>query len=227
MRTIRHSVFETNSSSCHSITMETTPRKIMEFNENKRYYFSGLIVGGTAENKYTPDIKIDEGLYTLEELYDFFCQLIAYDSLEHYKGGQIDSRLLQVSSPIPYLYNTDEFDKDIERLKTFIIDNNSIDLFKFAFTGEGKNIFCSQLVLKAFILGVFYAYGLCTSFIMTKDELLGTNITFNQTEWGDSRSSARWGVLNSDHSQIGVQTACPDDSDIDTVYRFDADIRDN
>ena len=39
MKTIRPGTFETNSSSCHTITLKATKKQIDEFNEGKRWYF--------------------------------------------------------------------------------------------------------------------------------------------------------------------------------------------
>ena len=39
MRTIRPGTFETNSSSCHTITINCTQKELEEFNEGKRWYF--------------------------------------------------------------------------------------------------------------------------------------------------------------------------------------------
>ena len=45
MKTIRPGTFETNSSSCHTITLKATKKQIDEFNEGKRWYFYNRNLG--------------------------------------------------------------------------------------------------------------------------------------------------------------------------------------
>ena len=223
MRTIRKGTFETNSSSCHTITVETTPRIIEEFNEGKRLYFIGFRYGASKENDYKHIYDFPEGFYTCEELFEVFQTFIKIDNLAQYTRDSIDNRAFSVDSPISRY--SKYFERDFPKLKEWVIKHASVDLIKFAFTDFDDFDFFSKTIIYCFVQGAFsdYTYGFP---ILTKDELLSTNITFNTTEWGTDYSAARWGGKEIDGTyDIKVDPIYAENPD--KTYKFVADIRDN
>ena len=64
MRTIRPGTFETNSSSCHTITLKATKKQIDEFNEGKRWYFYNSNLGWNDPKR--------EAFLNFDELFEAF-----------------------------------------------------------------------------------------------------------------------------------------------------------
>lgn len=145
MKTIRRGTFETNSSSCHSITVNCTKKELDEFNEGKRFYFYSY---STNFNK--------EAFLTLEEAYELFKSYVDNsDVLE----SEISSYMLEEANnygvclaPLPWDSYEEYIKKDFERFKTYFKDNLCFDMFKFALDDNYENPkYFSKAILRSFI----------------------------------------------------------------------------
>ena len=81
MKTIRPGTFETNSSSCHTITINCTQKELEEFNEGKRWYFY---------NWDTDNFKRSEMFASLEDLYPEVAKIILSPDFENFKISDLN-----------------------------------------------------------------------------------------------------------------------------------------
>ena len=164
MKTIRQGTFETNSSSCHTITITCTPQELEEFNEGKRWYYYNWTNGGRVEK-----------FATLEELYPEVAKIIMSPEFEEFTtkdlsyyedGSEYGLNIKEL--PWEHNYNDEEYiEKDFQKFKKYVVDNFSFDMFRFAMEDDYEDPrFFSKVILRSFFQKFFMNTG-CPLFKIT------------------------------------------------------------
>lgn len=155
MKTIRHGTFETNSSSCHTITITCTPQELEEFNEGKRWYYY-----------HWANCERVEKFATLEELYTEVAKIIKSPEFEKfttndfsYESGSNYGINIQ-DLPWENSFGEEYIEKDFQKFKKYIIDNISFDMFRFAMEDDYDDPrYFSKVILRSFFQKFFMSNG--------------------------------------------------------------------
>ena len=152
MKTIRPGTFETNSSSCHSISLKATKKQIDEFNEGKRWYFYNSTLEWNDPKR--------EAFLNFDELFEAFNDAVKNtDVIEKTQCYNYSSRFSDFGVDIcdlPWGQDDEVVNKDYDRFKKYFIDNFDKDMFKFALDDEYDNPkYFSKVILRSFIYHVF------------------------------------------------------------------------
>lgn len=151
MKIIRNNVFETNSSSMHSISLDLTNENINMFNMNKLFYYSG-----------TKDLTIiSENFYKLEEIYNLLIKLVKIKNLKDIRliKYEIPNNIFNIQFPI---FTNNLKSKILEKIyKQYIMSNLSIDLVNYAYGNTSKinKYRLSKTIVKQIFQLIFYFYG--------------------------------------------------------------------
>lgn len=170
MKTIRSGTFETNSSSCHTITLKATKKQIDEFNEGKRWYFYNSNLGWNDPKR--------EALLNFDELFEVLNDAVKNtDVVEKTYCQDYCLRFSDFGVDIyglPWGRDDDEVvKKDYDRFKKYFVDNFDKDMFRFALDDEYDNPkYFSKIILRSFIYYIFDELG-CP--IMTIENLKNTH----------------------------------------------------
>ena len=156
MKTIRPGTFETNSSSCHSISLKATKKQIDEFNEGKRWYFYNSTLEWNDPKR--------EAFLNFDELFEAFNDAVKNtDVIEKTQCYNYSSRFSDFGVDIcdlPWGQDDEVVNKDYDRFKKYFIDNFDKDMFKFALDDEYDNPkYFSKVILRSFIYHVFNELG--------------------------------------------------------------------
>lgn len=170
MKTIRSGTFETNSSSCHTITLKATKKQIDEFNEGKRWYFYNSNLGWNDPKR--------EALLNFDELFEVLND--AVKNTDVVEKTYCQDYCLRFSDfgvdiyDLPWGRDDDEVvKKDNDRFKKYFVDNFDKDMFRFALDDEYDNPkYFSKIILRSFIYYIFDELG-CP--IMTIENLKNTH----------------------------------------------------
>lgn len=152
MRTVRKGTFETNSSSCHSVTFECTRKEIDEFNEGKRFYFYNYKNGSV------------EALLTIEEIYEKIKPLITEEYLESLSIWNADDYEYDKygfnGCGLPWKDISKETEKDFNRFKKYFLTNFDLDMLKFGLDPDYENPkYFSKRIIHDFIQFVMMGDG--------------------------------------------------------------------
>lgn len=128
---IRNNLFETNSSSCHSMSISYDAKKVTEFISSQRVYFR------PTWNDDTQD------LYSFKDLFNFIKE-DADNGFVDITSDDFDNSNFMNDS---YSLESD----DVERLKRYIIKNISVDLLKFALTDEENDNYPCKFLFRVFL----------------------------------------------------------------------------
>lgn len=157
MKTIRPGTFETNSSSCHTITLKATKKQIDEFNEGKRWYFYNSNLGWNDPKR--------EALLNFDELFEVFNDAIKNtDVVEKtqcydYYSSRFSNFGVDVYD-LPWCRDDEVVNKDYDKFKKYFIENFDKDMFKFALDDDYDNPkYFSKIILRSFIYHVFDELG--------------------------------------------------------------------
>ena len=169
MKTIRPWTFETNSSSCHTITLKATKKQIDEFNEGKRWYFYNSSLEWNDPKS--------EALLNFDELFEVLndavknTDIVERTQCSDYYSSHFSDFGVDVSD-LPWGRDDEVVKKDYGRFKKYFIDNFDKDMFKFALDDEYDNPkYFSKVILRSFIYHIFDELG-CP--IMTIENLKNT-----------------------------------------------------
>lgn len=168
MKTIRPGTFETNSSSCHTITLKATKKQIDEFNEGKRWYFYNDSLGWN-DSKSEALLNFDELFEVLNDAVkntDVVGKTYCYDYCSRFSNFGVDI------CELPWWKDDEVVKKDYDRFKKYFVDNFDKDMFRFALDDEYDNPnYFSKIILRSFIYHIFDELG-CP--IMTIENLKNT-----------------------------------------------------
>lgn len=128
---IRNSLFETNSSSCHSMSISYDAKKISEFINSQRVYFQPTWDDSTQD------------LYSFKDLLNFLKEDAANGFVDITSYDFDNSNFMNDS----YSLGSD----DVERLKKYIIKNISVDLLKFTLTDEENDNYPCKFLFRVFL----------------------------------------------------------------------------
>lgn len=186
MKTIRPGTFETNSSSCHTITLKATKKQIDEFNEGKRWYFYNSSLGWNDPKS--------EALLNFDELFEVLNDAVKNtDVVERTQCYSYSSRFSDFGVDVcdlPWGQDDEVVKKDYGRFKKYFVDNFDKDMFKFALDDEYDNPkYFSKVILRSFIYHIFDELG-CP--IMTIENLKNTYSSScgrSQVYWNNGRKT--------------------------------------
>lgn len=157
MKTIRLGTFETNSSSCHTITLKCTPKELQEFNEGKRYYFYHFDYD---------NYKRIESFVTLEEIYPEVAKVVLSPEFENFTTDDFSyesaSKYGINIQDLPWenAFGEEYIEKDFQKFKKYIIDNISFDMFRFAMEDDYDDPrYFSKVILRSFFQKFFMSNG--------------------------------------------------------------------
>lgn len=169
MKTIRPGTFETNSSSCHTITLKATKKQIDEFNEGKRWYFYNSSLGWNDPKS--------EALLNFDELFEVLddavknTDVVERTQCSDYYSSHFNDFGVDICN-LPWGQDDEVVKKDYDRFKKYFVDNFDKDMFKFALDDEYDNPkYFSKVILRSFIYHIFDELG-CP--IMTIENLKNT-----------------------------------------------------
>lgn len=186
MKTIRPGTFETNSSSCHTITLKATKKQIDEFNEGKRWYFYNSNLGWNDPKS--------EALLNFDELFEVLNDAVKNtDIVERTQCSDYDSSNFSDFGvdiyELPWGRDDEVVKKDYDRFKKYFVENFDKDMFKFALDDEYDNPkYFSKVILRSFIYHIFKELG-CP--IMTIENLKNTyssSCDRSQVYWGNRKT---------------------------------------
>ncbi len=187
MKTIRPGTFETNSSSCHTITLKATKKQIDEFNEGKRWYFYN-------RNASWDDPK-REAFLNFDELFEVFndavknTDVVEKTQCHDYYSSSFNDFGVDIYE-LPWCHDNEVVNKDYDKFKKYFIESFDKDMFKFALDDNYDNPkYFSKIILRSFIYHVFDEIG-CP--IMTIENLKNTYSSSqdnSQVYW----STSNWG----------------------------------
>ena len=187
MKTIRPGTFETNSSSCHTITLKATKKQIDEFNEGKRWYFYNSSLGWNDPKS--------EALLNFDELFEVLndavknTDIVERTQCSDYYSSHFSDFGVDVCD-LPWGQDDEVVKKDYDRFKKYFIDNFDKDMFKFALDDEYDNPkYFSKVILRSFIYHIFDELG-CP--IMTIENLKNTYSSScgrSQVYWNNGRKT--------------------------------------
>ena len=186
MKTIRPGTFETNSSSCHTITLKATKKQIDEFNEGKRWYFYNDSLGRNDPKS--------EALLNFDELFEVLDDAVKNtDVVERTQCSDYDSSNFSDFGvdiyELPWGRDDEVVKKDYDRFKKYFVENFDKDMFKFALDDEYDNPkYFSKIILRSFIYHIFDELG-CP--IMTIENLKNTyssSCDRSQAYWSNGRT---------------------------------------
>lgn len=187
MKTIRPGTFETNSSSCHTITLKATKKQIDEFNEGKRWYFYN-----SSLRRNDPK---SEALLNFDELFEVLNDAVKNtDVVERTQCSDYDSSNFSDFGvdiyELPWGRDDEVVKKDYDRFKKYFVENFDKDMFKFALDDEYDNPkYFSKVILRSFIYHIFDELG-CP--IMTIENLKNTyssSCDRSQVYWDNDRKT--------------------------------------
>lgn len=207
MKTIRPGTFETNSSSCHTITLKATKKQIDEFNEGKRWYFWNW----DSDNCERLDM-----FATLEEVYPQVEKLILSPELENLKTSDIGyySRGSEYGIDICYLPwdSSEEYiEKDFEKFKKYISENICFDMFRFAMEDDYDNPkYFSKVILRGFFQELLLKNGCPLMKIDNLDHTYSYSTDYSEAYWASEqyrcgKSTHKIEVLDSFKNQEKIQ----------------------
>ena len=157
MKIIRPGTFETNSSSCHTITLKATKKQIDEFNEGKRWYFYNSSLGWNDPKS--------EALLNFDELFEVLndavknTDIVERTQCSDYYSSHFSDFGVDVYD-LPWGQDDEVVKKDYGRFKKYFIDNFDKDMFKFALDDEYDNPkYFSKVILRSFIYHIFDELG--------------------------------------------------------------------
>lgn len=147
IETIRYNTFETNSSSCHSLTVLVTKEDIDAFNSGELWY---CMIDGNNDKCFWTTTEIVENLWKTINTSNF-----KEMSIKNY----IYLKFSESKNPFDGIWNisnkTEEEQKDIvedfECFKDYIANELSIDMFNWAFSKSKERKYFSKYLIKAFI----------------------------------------------------------------------------
>lgn len=140
LETIRKETFETNSSSCHTLTVTTTKTEVEEFNNNKRIY-ADLSNFGLGEN-----------FHKFEDVAKVLAETIHSPKFDDIQNSSLWSSFYKEDYVICDSCNSDEADQDFENLKEWMKVNFSTDMLEWAFTDKkDPKMFPIKSIIKRFI----------------------------------------------------------------------------
>ena len=216
MKTIRPGTFETNSSSCHTITINCTRKELEEFNEGKRWYFY---------NWDTDNCKRSEMFASLEELYPEVAKVILSPEFEKFKISDLSyyssgSEYGVWVHELPWENSGEEYvEKDFEKFKKYIIDNICFDMFRFTMEDDYENSkYFSKVILRSFFQKFFMKNGCPLMKIDNLDSTISHSTDYSEAYW----CSEQYGWGNPTH-KIEVFDSFNDKEKI----QVNIDIRDN
>lgn len=169
MKIIRPGTFETNSSSCHTITLKATKKQIDEFNEGKRWYFYNSSLGWN-DPKSEALLNFDELFKVLDDAVKN-TDVVERTQCSDYYSSHFNDFGVDICN-LPWGQDDEVVKKDYDRFKKYFVDNFDKDMFKFALDDEYDNPkYFSKVILRSFIYHIFDELG-CP--IMTIENLKNT-----------------------------------------------------